>query len=391
MSRIPVWRDQSIIIERNVDRPRSVIKMSRKFDKQLSDIDNKNNDIIDSPSVRPDSTIGGDVTSVEASSVKPDATSEAINKHFDRPKSKGHSGKSNKNVKAKKTFKNKTVDSNTNGSKPAQNTPSSSVTKTIINKFSNFQNALSGNYLTGGYIDIIDEKSIIARQNDLFQSLNLNGTNLISRRGELLSIFSDWTSLLKVRPNPSIDVYSLDGANADKSLSSERIFTNFFKQRRPFNALYNGIPTIAATKFPDVIHNFMFLNTSGNYCSQKSDSMFNYFFTTGVLKQDLTAAGGYQTRYISRDGDPQQSRGALYGLRVPTTNSNNSRLCEASGNELSQYGLILDPGSSPKRLDGPINVSVETLNRYKQFTRMFNDIQNEAAQYAGNQKSGDNT
>lgn len=361
-----------------------------------------------------DSTKGNETIASNSDSVKTssrDVEAEAVEKFYDKEKTNTDSSKPASNFKknnSRNDFKkgggssSKPNTSTNRPSKSSQNATSSVVTKTVVNELSHFGlSSTKDRLVTSGWIDRIDGLSIFDQLNKLFQELGINSAQLLSRRGDLLKNFSDWASLLKVRINKSSPVYVIDDLNADKGLSSETIFDNFYKQGRPFFQTYSGIPQIAARKLPSINHNIKVLNVSTNGHGPNLDDNFSKFASYGTIIQDLAQTNGYQTRKIFLDPAQNGNKGYISSVphmikyyRLPSNNHNGvaKRLSEfnlVDNNVLSTGNFNLFADNAP-RIDGPINMSIELNNKAKFITKLFRIIQDEAVNYAKKQSSGDN-
>lgn len=331
------------------------------------------------------------------SSEKIDVVSNAINKKLIG----GTKTKSEPTINRKssnKRFSGKQTKSENNDSKDkpvvkSVTTHSSSVTPSISNKFSNFDNSLGVAFNAVGWNELVDGTDIWSRISQIYNNLGIETQLPLDKRGEILSRFSHWVQLLKARINNSTDVFILDHKNVDKSLSSEVIFDNFHRQRRPFNNVYSGVPQVSATKYPDIAYNLLFLDISTNFMMQNMSMNRRFAATYSRLKQVLTNPNGYQSRAIIVDDSVTETNslpGHKTGLRFSSYGKNGISTLDTSDNRLyschvswhAQWGSLLDPALAP---------SVEFTNKSKTVRKMFKKIRLEAEEYALKQRSGDNS
>lgn len=357
-------------------------------------------------------------TSVEQKSSSSDDVSSEISKFHEETKKKDISSvTSDRDNKKSKYNKNKSKNKNNQKFGPSrptdkpksekgsfgttQNATSSVVTKTVTNELSNFNLASTkARLITSGWIDRIDGLSIFQQLENLFRDMGINSASLLSYRGDLLKNFSDWEALLKARPNKSIPVYVVDETDADKSLSSETIFDNFFKQRRPFSKAYSGVPVISAKMLPDQCFNLKLINVSTNGHGPSLDSEVAKYAAYGRLEQQLGQTNGYQTRRVRLVQSQGNDKGFISTapnlvkfFKVPSTNNNGIGVSyqhpTTESNKLSVGNINLFSNGAPT-IEGPINMSLELNNKAKFMTKLFRTIQSEAVNYAKKQNSGDN-
>lgn len=214
-----------------------------------------------------------------------DDVADAINKHSNDVKSAKNSDRGN--AKHQKP-NNSGSGGKSNTEKNSSKVVSSTATKLIENVKSNFQNG-QVDAVTRGWIERIDENSVYNQINEIFQELGINGADVLTRRGDLLRQYSQWAALLKARPNKSKGVYVIDDSYSDKSISSETIWNNLYKQRRPFRTLFNGVPQVNATVYPDICYNLKFINMSTNGKSPNLDPLATIYANYGTLQQNLTS------------------------------------------------------------------------------------------------------
>lgn len=369
--------------------------MSKNINKQIDRNDPKDSSLTDDSAMSSPIVSKVDDTN---SDVKTDEVSIAINN-----KLKGGTKPRDESIAHRKPKKNQAprgpeskYDNKHQQNQPAvqsTTTPSSSVTPSISNKFSNFDNSLGVNFNAVGWNELTDGTDLWSRITQIYDNLGIETQLPLDKRGEILSRFSNWVQLLKSRINNSTDVYILDHKNTDKSLSSEVIFDNFHRQRRPFNSVYNGIPQVSATKYPDVAYNLLFLDISTNFMMINLPHSRRFAATYSRLTQVLTNPNGYQSRAIVIDPtvvETNSMHGAKTGLRFSSFGNNGISSLDTSGNRLYAYHLNWHAQSS-SLLDPALAPSIELTNKSKTIRKMFKKIRLEAEEYALKQKSGDNS
>lgn len=288
----------------------------------------------------------------------------------------------------------KTIESST---KP---TVASSTTPVVINKRTNVQNSQTDDtyYESSGWIEGAFDGDFFNRLNAIFESLGIDTTDILDRRGELLRGFKKWTKINAAWVNGSKDVYVLDIGAVDRSLSSEMLWYRLYRQRRPFAVLSSGIVSVSAHVAPDEIKKFKFLNVTTNGQPGNTVNMYAKFASYGTLEQSLDATdGSYQNRNISLTTSSvvNSKPGSLQGFRIPSTNQNiiqadgsinNDR---AQGSQLDQFQVNLSTNTD-KQMPYDIGTSVELKNKGATLIKMLTKIRELSAEYAHNSKDGDN-
>lgn len=276
----------------------------------------------------------------------------------------------------------------------------SSTTPTTNNIRTNVQNAVGDDnyYESSGWIEGAFDGDFFNRMIQIFNSLGIDTTNIIDRRGELLRGFKQWVKVNQVWVNGSKPVYVLDMGAVDRSLSSETIWYRLFRQRRPYQYMANGISSVDAHVAPDEIKKFRFLNITTNGQPGNTSRVYSRFATYGILQQNLDANNGnYQNRGLTlADGSEVNSKpGSIVGFRIPATNHNviaaNGTLNQdaADGNTIIQFQVDLSTNDG-RTLPYDIGTSVELKNKGATLIKMFAEIKNKSAEYAHNSKDGDN-
>lgn len=359
-------------------------------------------------SVSPDSSeVSADskVDALNKTSVGDDNTKDVIDQFRNNNKNKNKSSKSDNNnsdsTRSKEVphggnsnNKNATKINTKNSTKTSENATSSVVSKTKTNTLSNFDSGLVRSGLeTSGWIDRVDGNSIFDVINNTWDNLGVNSQIILNKRGEFLRQFKDWAQLQKARPNNSKNVFVLDDTNSDKSLSSETIFNNLYKQRRPFSALAYGTPRVNANVLPDIMQNLKILNFTTNSYSSNLDADAIFATRYGTLEQVLNTNNAYGDRSVNLNNDSIEhsvSPNIIQGYRVPSTNENGIGLRNlANNNTIARFSLNLAPTAN-RQLPGGLNMSVELNNKSKTISKMFQKIREEAANFASKQGSGDN-
>lgn len=273
------------------------------------------------------------------------------------------------------------------------NTPSSSVTKTKVNDFIDFSESLSPQYETTGWRQLSDERAIFQKLNDAFADSGVLGAKTIDHRGDLNRNFRQWMQILKHRPLNTNHAYVIDHVKSDKSQATEKMVDRFYMSRRPYGKLANGVPLNNMTKAPDIMYNVKFLNVSTNYHTQHLPQMYRRAATYGILEQDLNSDVGYQSRSIGLvAGSTVNSLPSNYiGYRYPSGNDNYLHTGQPVNpdNVLNSYSISLI--NNDRIIDGPVNMSLELMNKTKTIRKLFSRIQDEASKYAADAKSGDNS
>lgn len=350
-----------------------------------------------------DSDVGSSVKSEmstgatgEGLDIKSDKVSSAI----DSFKKESGSFKSNKSTngskvrhKSKSRSKPVSVESK-NESKPKEvkpNAPSSSATK--ANRISNFSNSLETEYASLGWNEQRTNSTSLDIINQVLSKMGINGVNLLSRRGELLRNFSNWKAMMLARPINIPDVYILDDPESDKSMSSEDLYFNVIKQRRPYSTVARGTPRVNVQILPDIISDVKLLNVSTNSTTANADASYSKYANVATLEQDLDDSGGYQPRTVSMATRVRSNPGHVNAWTLPTLNKNMiGKAYHATANDnVLRNATIAFAAETDHVIDGPMNNSIELVNKGKSIVKIFEQIQDEAAKYASKQESGDNS